>query len=317
MVWANPYLYYLSCKTTYTLGKHTLSRPHLGQYNRYGSNFSDSSGLKLTGTIPVTAHQRNPTLPWQDFHFNGNWDRSSPKSQLGWSVLPNLPLHCGKFASAIACYLLILTDCSNKNIEKHTAHTIVSWPNPKQWVIVHTSDLMMIIRQTYVPSNPYRYQAWSACSRPWGHVAKCYGWSHGCDLCYCQPHLLEACCMTTYTLGKQTLSHPHLGHTIDMDRILVIPVGWNWQEMYLWLLPNEIRCYLSRNFTSMATGIVQVQNRSLGGACALWFASVIACYLSIPTDCSNNVLSNPYRYQAWSACTRPWGHAAWVWLVLQ
>ena len=33
-----------------------------------------------------------------------------------------------------------------KNIEKHTAHTIVSWPNPKQWVIVHTSDLMMIIR---------------------------------------------------------------------------------------------------------------------------------------------------------------------------
>ena len=35
-----------------------------------------------------------------------------------------------------------------KNIERHTAHTIVSWPNPKQWVIVHTSDLMMIIRQS-------------------------------------------------------------------------------------------------------------------------------------------------------------------------
>ena len=34
-----------------------------------------------------------------------------------------------------------------KNIERHTAHTIVLWPNPKQWVIVHTSDLMMIIRQ--------------------------------------------------------------------------------------------------------------------------------------------------------------------------
>ena len=27
-------------------------------------------------------------------------------------------------------------------------HTIVSWPNPKQWVIVHTSDLMMTIRQS-------------------------------------------------------------------------------------------------------------------------------------------------------------------------
>ena len=36
----------------------------------------------------------------------------------------------------------------NKNIERHTAHTIVSWPKPKKWVIVHTSDLMMIIRQS-------------------------------------------------------------------------------------------------------------------------------------------------------------------------
>ena len=40
----------------------------------------------------------------------------------------------------------ILTD-ADKNIERHTAHTIVSWPNPKQWLIVHTSDLMMIIIQ--------------------------------------------------------------------------------------------------------------------------------------------------------------------------
>ena len=38
--------------------------------------------------------------------------------------------------------------CHHKNTEKHTAHTIVSWPNPKQWVIVHTSDSMMIIRQS-------------------------------------------------------------------------------------------------------------------------------------------------------------------------
>ena len=36
----------------------------------------------------------------------------------------------------------------HKNIEWHTAHTIVSWPNPKQWVKVQTSDLMMIIRQS-------------------------------------------------------------------------------------------------------------------------------------------------------------------------
>ena len=33
-----------------------------------------------------------------------------------------------------------------KNTERHTAHTIVSWPSPKQWVIVHSSDLMIIIR---------------------------------------------------------------------------------------------------------------------------------------------------------------------------
>ena len=36
--------------------------------------------------------------------------------------------------------------CYNKNIVRHTAHTIVSWPNPKQWLMIHTSGLMMIIR---------------------------------------------------------------------------------------------------------------------------------------------------------------------------
>ena len=43
---------------------------------------------------------------------------------------------------------------SDKNIKRHTAHTIVSWPNPKQWIIVHTSDLMMIIRQSNIFSQP-------------------------------------------------------------------------------------------------------------------------------------------------------------------
>ena len=41
-------------------------------------------------------------------------------------------------------------------IKRHTAHTIVSWPNPKQWIIVHTSDLMMIIRQSNIFSQPSR-----------------------------------------------------------------------------------------------------------------------------------------------------------------
>ena len=35
-----------------------------------------------------------------------------------------------------------------KNIDRHTKYTIVSWTNPKQWILVHTSDLMMIIRQS-------------------------------------------------------------------------------------------------------------------------------------------------------------------------
>ena len=54
------------------------------------------------------------------------YDRTSCKTVLGWWII-------------LVKYVLI----KNKN----TAHTIVSWPNSKQWVIVHTSDLMMIIRQ--------------------------------------------------------------------------------------------------------------------------------------------------------------------------
>ena len=52
--------------------------------------------------------------------------------------------------STIWCYIVAELNHfdKNKNIERHTAHTIVSWPNPKQWIVVHTSDLMMIIRQS-------------------------------------------------------------------------------------------------------------------------------------------------------------------------
>ena len=57
--------------------------------------------------------------------------------------------------------------------------------------------------------------------------------------------------------------------------IVVLPVGWNWHEMYLWLLPNEIRPCLGQTCTSISSGIVEVQNDSLGGhfpnsAFALW-----------------------------------------------
>ena len=50
--------------------------------------------------------------------------------------------------SRIACYCVHPLKCFNKHKERHTAHTIVPWPNPKQWVIVHTSDSMMMIRQS-------------------------------------------------------------------------------------------------------------------------------------------------------------------------
>ena len=62
---------------------------------------------------------------------------------------------CAYTAINLSCYchcaantLAPSGDIYYKNIERHAAGTIVSWPNPKQWVKVHTSDLMMIIRQS-------------------------------------------------------------------------------------------------------------------------------------------------------------------------
>ena len=38
----------------------------------------------------------------------------------------------------------------------HTAHTTVSWPHPKQWIIIHASDLMMIARQRIYSLNHHK-----------------------------------------------------------------------------------------------------------------------------------------------------------------
>ena len=43
-----------------------------------------------------------------------------------------------------------------KNIKRHTAHTIVSWPNPKQQIIIHISDQMMITRQSLYSLNHHK-----------------------------------------------------------------------------------------------------------------------------------------------------------------
>ena len=58
---------------------------------------------------------------------------------------------------------------------------------------------------------------------------------------------------------KKGCCTPIWGNKIDMDLIFVLPVGWNWHEMYLWLLPNEIRPYLGWTSISMPSGIAEVQ----------------------------------------------------------
>ena len=62
-----------------------------------------------------------------------------------------------------------------------------------------------------------------------------------------------------------------------MDQFFVLPMAWNWYEMYLWLRPNEIRPCLCWNFTSMPTGIIKVQT------CSLW---------SFPQICLHTVASS-------------------------
>ena len=42
---------------------------------------------------------------------------------------------------------------SYENIARHTVQTIVSRPNPEQWLMVHTSDLIMIKKIKYAYSH--------------------------------------------------------------------------------------------------------------------------------------------------------------------
>ena len=107
-------------------------------------------------------------------------------------------------------------DIPYKNIKRHTAHTIVSWPNTKQWMIVHTSDLMMIIRQS---SSWVIHRPWHRDLTIWAHFdGKIYKWKH---TCYdgtlverdqsCQ---FTLCCLVTPYIWhcrlKSSLSHPSI-----------------------------------------------------------------------------------------------------------
>ena len=79
------------------------------------------------------------------------------RSIFGKSILNNLVCKSdgmeNRFSLLCKCILIVTIDMYyQKYIERHTADTIVSWPNPKQWVIVHTSDLMMIRQSIYILS---------------------------------------------------------------------------------------------------------------------------------------------------------------------
>ena len=49
-----------------------------------------------------------------------------------------------RLSDCFLCYCVGLDDIFQKNIGRHAAHNIVWWPNHKHWLIIYTSDLMMI-----------------------------------------------------------------------------------------------------------------------------------------------------------------------------
>ena len=94
--------------------------------------------LRLTACFPPTMHctaipfvGTQPTAPIVPFLVG----------IVPWVYLiqPHLAM-----AAAVLTLSSLPRFSSHKNIVRHTAHTIVSWPNPKQWLMIHTSGLMMI-----------------------------------------------------------------------------------------------------------------------------------------------------------------------------
>ena len=77
-------------------------------------------------------------MSYVEYHVRKNYNHQCGASQLhlrtNWR-------HCRLSCNSIPSPSLSPVD---KNIERHTAHTIVSWPNPKQWVI-HSSPKVMAV----------------------------------------------------------------------------------------------------------------------------------------------------------------------------
>ena len=79
------------------------------------------------------------------------WQKSSRYAYI--TNIAKLKLYCiSAFIHGVSHH----NSFANKNIIRHTPHTIVSWPNLKQWLMIHTSDLMMIIRQSTHSHNHHR-----------------------------------------------------------------------------------------------------------------------------------------------------------------
>ena len=120
------------------------------QFNSYVAEINAHCLLQVNGlgcsciTDPVDSEMELKKKIWHDDVIK--WKHFPRRWPFVWEIhrsSVNSP-HKGQWRGALIF----------KNTKTHTAHTIVSWPNPKQWVIVHTSDLMMIIRQRiYISSQ--------------------------------------------------------------------------------------------------------------------------------------------------------------------
>ena len=105
---------------------------------------------------------------------------------------------------------------NHKNMERYTVHTIDSWPNPKQWVIVHTSDLMMIIRKVYIFSQSSQ-RKWVNWKHTAPHIVLCEGY------CCCIFHPLQLFATADF------LSKNELDTLPETSLISVLICGFEWR----------------------------------------------------------------------------------------
>ena len=123
-------------------GKSSNHQPHGCLLNRlFRRRSKKKSKLPVTGLCvgnspgPVNSpHQRasyaeNVSIWWRHHVFHTHQIRGGGGLRL---------------SDCFLCYCIGLDDIFQKNIGRHAAHNIVWWPNHKHWLIIYTSDLMMI-----------------------------------------------------------------------------------------------------------------------------------------------------------------------------